>query len=55
MAKIICTGEQIDSAIQKVKNGYADVSKVTAKPSDVRQGKIFVDANKVEQTGTLCN
>ena len=55
MAKIICTGEQIDSAIQKVKNGYADVSKVTAKPSDVRQGKIFVDANKVEQTGTLGN
>lgn len=53
MAKLIFTGTQIDEAIRKVKSGYADVSKVTANGSDVRTGKTIVDANKVEQEGTL--
>ena len=53
MGKIIFTGTQIDEAIRKVKAGYADVSKVTAKASEVRKGKKFVDSNKIEQEGTI--
>lgn len=53
MSKLIFTGKQIDSAIKKVKEGYADVSKVTAKPEQVRRGKRYVSKNKVLETGTL--
>ena len=53
MAKLIFTGQQVDDAIKKVKEGYADVSKVTATAADVRLGKRIVDKNKVEQEGTL--
>ncbi len=53
MGKIIFTGNQIDDAIRKVKEGYADVSKVTAKASEVRKGKVIVDNNKIEQSGTI--
>lgn len=53
MGKIIFTGPQIDEAIRKVKAGYADVSKVTAKGSDVRKGKVIVNSNKIEEEGTI--
>ena len=53
MAKLIFTGQQVDDAIKKVKEGYADVSKVTATAADVRLGKRIVDKNKVEQEGKL--
>ena len=53
MSKLIFTGKQIDAAIKKVQEGYADVSKVTAKPEQVRRGKRYVSKNKVLETGTL--
>ncbi len=47
------SGQELDDAITKVLNDYADVSGVTATADDVVQGKTFVDANGVQRTGTL--
>lgn len=52
MAQLSYTGEQLDQAIRKVINDYADVSGVTAIASDVMAGKWFVGANKVLTEGT---
>ena len=54
MAKkqLLHTGAQLDAAIRKVTNNYADVSPTTATPSDVLEGKIFIGANKQQKTGT---
>lgn len=53
MSKILFTGKEIDEAIRRVKAGYADVSKVSATEEDVRNGKVFIDKNKIKRTGTL--
>lgn len=46
------TGQQLDEALDKVTEDYADVSAVTAVPADVRAGVTFVDHNRVLQVGT---
>lgn len=46
------TGAQLDSAISKVQNDYADVSGVTAVAGDVAQGKYFVTSAGVLTEGT---
>ena len=56
MAKFLThTGQQLDATIGAFQGNYADVSETTAQPSDVLEGKTFVDATKVERTGTLKN
>ena len=47
------TGAELDAAIGAVLDDYADVSGTTATDADVRAGKTYVKANKVQSTGTL--
>lgn len=53
MGKLQYSTSELDNAIQKVLNGYADVSGVTATQEDVLQGKYFVNNLKQKKQGTL--
>lgn len=46
-------GKEIDEAIRKVKAKQKDVSRVTAKKSDVVKGKMIIDSNKNAVFGTI--
>lgn len=47
------TGAQLDEAIQKVRNGFRDVSLVTATETDVAVGKKIVDKNGNVVSGAM--
>lgn len=49
------TGQEIDSAVEKVINGYKDVSSVTAIAEDVLSGKKIVNSNGILVSGTMTN
>ena len=49
------TGQEIDSAVEKVINGYKDVSSVTATAEDVLSGKEIVNSNGTLVSGTMTN
>lgn len=53
MGRIKYTTQQLDNAIQKVQNNYADVSGVTATADKVLVGSKFVDINGNLIDGTL--
>lgn len=46
------TGQQLDAAITKVENDYADVSGVTALASDVAEGTYYVNSDGNLVAGT---
>ena len=49
------TGQEIDSAVEKVINGYKDVSSVTATAEDILSGKKIVNSNGTLVSGTMTN
>ena len=53
MGRINYTTQQLDNAIQKVQNNYANVSEVTATADKVLVGSKFVDSNGNLIDGTL--
>lgn len=49
------TGQEIDSAVEKVMSGYKDVSPVTATAEDVLSGKKIVNSSGTSISGTMTN